>query len=203
MRLLLVFVLMVTATTSVYARQTNIILVLGDSLSAAYGIGSQQGWVSLTNQKLKQQGHKYRMVNASVTGDTTYNGLHRLPGLLSKYQPDIVIIELGGNDGLRGMPLRQMENNLSQMIQQSTKAGAKVILAGMHIPPNYGKRYTEQFHGIYQKLADRYEISRIPFLLDSVGDNPQLMQADGIHPSAKAQPVILKTVWQVLEPMLQ
>jgi len=202
MRLLLVFVLIVAATTSVYARQTNIILVLGDSLSAGYGIGSKQGWVSLTEQKLKQQGYKYSMVNASVTGDTTYNGLHRLPGLLSKYQPDIVIIELGGNDGLRGMPLRQMENNLSQMIQQSTKAGAKVILAGMHIPPNYGKRYTEQFHQIYQKLADRHEISRIPFLLDSVGGKPELMQADGIHPSAQAQTIILDTVWQVLEPML-
>lgn len=203
MRLLLVFVLIVTVTSSVFAQQANIILVLGDSLSAGYGIGSQQGWVSLTDRALQQQGRNYRMVNASVTGDTTYNGLHRLPGLLSKYQPEIVIIELGGNDGLRGMPLRQVENNLSQMIQQSRQAGARVILAGMHIPPNYGKRYTEQFHGIYQKLADRHEVSRIPFLLDSVGDNPELMQADGIHPSAEAQPVIQKTVWKVLEPMLE
>ena len=202
MRLLLVFVLFVTVTGSLFAQQTNIILVLGDSLSAGYGIGSNQGWVFLANQKLEQQGRNYRMVNASVTGDTTYNGLHRLPGLLSKYQPRIVILELGGNDGLRGMSLRQMENNLSQMIQQSTRAGAKVILAGMHIPPNYGKRYTEQFHAIYQKLADRHDISRIPFLLDSVGDRAELMQSDGIHPSAQAQTIILDTVWQVLEPML-
>ena len=202
MRLLLVFVLFVTVTGSLFAQQTNIILVLGDSLSAGYGIGSNQGWVFLANQKLEQQGRNYRMVNASVTGDTTYNGLHRLPGLLNKYQPQIVILELGGNDGLRGMSLRQMENNLSQMIQQSTRAGAKVILAGMHIPPNYGKRYTEQFHAIYQKLADRHDISRIPFLLDSVGDRAELMQTDGIHPSAQAQTIILDTVWQVLEPML-
>lgn len=202
MRLLLVFVLIVTATTSVYSQQANIILVLGDSLSAGYGIGSEQGWVALTSEKLKQQGHSYQIVNASVTGDTTYNGLYRLPDLLSKYRPAIVIIELGGNDGLRGMPLAQMESNLSQMIQQSRTMGVRVILAGMHIPPNYGKRYTEQFHAIYKKLADQYQVSRIPFLLDSVGGKSELMQADGIHPSADAQPVIVKTVWQVLEPML-
>lgn len=203
MRLLLVFVLIFTATAQVYSQQANIILVLGDSLSAGYGIGSEQGWVALSNQKLKQHGHNYQMVNASVTGDTTHNGLHRLPELLNKYQPAIVIIELGGNDGLRGMSLRQMENNLSQMIQRSQQAEANVILAGMHIPPNYGKRYTEQFHGTYKTLADRHKVSRIPFLLDSVGDKAELMQADGIHPSAEAQTVILQTVWRVLEPMLQ
>lgn len=202
MRLLL-FVVLIVTTTQIYSQQANTILVLGDSLSSGYGIGSDQGWVALTDQKLRQQGRHYRMVNASVTGDTTYNGLHRLPGLLSKYQPAIVIIELGGNDGLRGMSLIQMEQNLSQMIQQSRQAGAKVVVAGMHIPPNYGKRYTEQFHGIYKKLADRYKVSRIPFLLDSVGDQSELMQADGIHPSVEAQPVIQKTVWRVLEPLLQ
>ena len=202
MRLLFIFVLMSSVVTPLYSQQSNIILVLGDSLSAGYGIGSDRGWVSLINQTLRQQGRNYQMVNASVTGDTTYNGLHRLPELLSKYHPAIVIIELGGNDGLRGMSLKQMKQNLSQMIQQSLDKGAKVVLAGMHIPPNYGKRYTEQFHGIYQSLAEQHKIARIPFLLDDVGDKPELMQADGIHPSAQAQPVIQKTVWTVLEPLL-
>lgn len=178
------------------------ILVVGDSISAAYGIEPELGWVSLLSVKIAQQKNGYQVINASVSGDMTSNGLNRLPALLKKYQPAIVIIELGGNDGLRGLPLRLIQRNLEKMVEQSQASGARVLLAGMRIPPNYGVRYAEAFHEVYQKVAEQNDAELVPFILDGVGGNGALMQPDGIHPTAEAQPTILSHVWSGLEPML-
>lgn len=178
------------------------ILIVGDSISAAYGINPQSGWVNLLANKITQEKIPYQVINASISGDTTINGVNRLPVLLKKYQPDIVIIELGGNDGLRGMQIRIMQQNLEKMIQYSQARGAKILLAGMKIPPNYGKRYTQMFHQVYLELAAKYSVSIVPFLLEGVGGQAALMQSDGIHPTAQAQPRMLKTVWDKLVLML-
>lgn len=178
------------------------ILVVGDSISAAYGIEPELGWVSLLSAKIAQQKNGYQVINASVSGDMTSNGLNRLADLLKKYQPAIVIIELGGNDGLRGVPLKVIEDNLQKLVKQSKGNGARVLLAGMRIPPNYGIRYAEAFHQIYHKVARKNDIELVPFILDGVGGNISLMQSDGIHPTAEAQTTILSHVWNGLQPML-
>ena len=183
--------------------ETPTILVLGDSLSAGYGVELSKGWVDLLEQRLAEKKLPYRVVNASVSGDVSRSGLTRLPAALERYRPAIVMLELGGNDGLQGLPLRQLEENLAAMIELSRKAGAQVVLAGMHIPPNYGPRYSQGFHEVFENLAERYGIPLIPFLLEGVGGHPELMQADGVHPRAEAQPKILENVWVVLEPLLQ
>lgn len=149
--------------------------------------------------KITQEKIPYQVINASIGGDTTRNGLVRLKPLLQKYSPAVVIIELGGNDGLRGLSIKQMKNNLRSMTRLSQKAGAKVILAGMRIPPNYGKRYTDAFYNVYKELSQQFSTGLIPFLLEGVGDHPELMQDDGIHPKANAQGIILQTVWNELE----
>jgi len=178
------------------------ILIVGDSISAAYGINPQSGWVNLLANKITQEKLPYQVINASISGDTTINGVNRLPALLKNYQPEIVLIELGGNDGLRGTQLRIMQANLERMIQYSHSSGAKVLLAGMKIPPNYGRRYTQSFYQIYLDLAAKYTIPLVPFLLEGVGGQAELMQSDGIHPTAQAQPVIVETVWQQLSQLL-
>jgi len=178
------------------------ILIVGDSISAAYGINPQSGWVNLLANKITQEKLPYQVINASISGDTTINGVNRLPALLKKYQPEIVLIELGGNDGLRGTQLHIMQANLERMIQYSHSGGAKVLLAGMKIPPNYGRRYTQSFYQIYLDLAAKYTIPLVPFLLEGVGGQAELMQSDGIHPTAQAQPVIVETVWQQLSQLL-
>jgi acyl-CoA thioesterase I len=178
------------------------ILIVGDSISAAYGINPKTGWVNLLANKITQEKIPYQVINASISGDTTINGVNRLPALLKKYQPEIVVIELGGNDGLRGTQIRIMQANLESMIQQGHANGAKVLLAGMKIPPNYGRRYTQLFHQVYQDLADKYSTPLVPFLLEGVGGQVALMQSDGIHPTAEAQPRIVETVWQKLSQML-
>lgn len=177
------------------------ILVMGDSLSAGYGIDIQQGWVSLLEQELAKN-HSITMINASVSGETSSGGNNRLPALLSEHKPDIVILELGGNDGLRGQPLKLLEKNLQTMIDASRNANAKILLAGMQIPPNYGARYSNQFKELYGKLAQQNNISLIPFLLEGVGGNETLIQRDGIHPTADAQPIIVKNVLPELGKML-
>lgn len=177
------------------------ILVMGDSLSAGYGIDIQQGWVSLLEQELAKN-HSITMINASVSGETSSGGNNRLPALLSEHKPDIVILELGGNDGLRGQPLKLLEKNLQTMIDASRNANAKILLAGMQIPPNYGARYSNQFKELYGKLAQQNNISLIPFLLEGVGGNETLIQRDGIHPTADAQPIIVKNVLPELEKIL-
>lgn len=178
------------------------ILIVGDSISAAYGINPKLGWVNLLANKIIQEKLPYQVINASISGDTTINGVNRLPALLKKYQPEIVLIELGGNDGLRGIQIRTMQTNLERMIEYSQASGAKVLLAGMKIPPNYGKRYTQSFHRVYLELAVKYSISVIPFLLEGVGGQASLMQSDGMHPTAQAQPIIVETVWEQIVLML-
>jgi acyl-CoA thioesterase-1 len=175
-----------------------VILVIGDSLSAAYGLQQDKSWVSLVGQRLMEKSFHYQLINASISGDTTGNGLYRIQSLLQRYQPEIVIIELGGNDGLRGLSINSIKQNLSGMISLTQQANADVILAGIKIPPNYGKRYTQAFYDIYIELAKEYQIPLIPFLLDSVGVHTELMQADGLHPTEEAQPIIMENVWPYL-----
>jgi len=181
----------------------RVLLVLGDSLSAGYNMRLEQAWPSLLQKRLQDNGHSYRVVNASITGDTTQGGLSRLPSLLERHKPDMVIIELGGNDGLRGISLDVTRANLAAMIEASLEAGARVLLAGVFLPPNYGPLYTERFSAIYTSLAGQYELILVPFLLEGVALEPGLMQNDGIHPTADAQPRLLDNVWPLLEPALQ
>ncbi|MGD2128417.1 MAG: arylesterase [Lysobacterales bacterium] len=184
------------------AAKAPTILVVGDSLSAAYGMELAESWPSLLQERLSENGYAWRVFNSSVAGDTTQGGLSRLPGLLAEQQPGMVIIELGGNDGLRGLPLDVTRRNLAKMIEQARTAGARVLLTEMRIPPNYGRSYTEQFNGTYHDLAEMPGVTLVPFLLEDIALKPDLMQEDGIHPTAQAQPLILDKVWSVLEPVL-
>ena len=180
----------------------SVILVYGDSLSAAYRMPQQQGWVSLLQQRLQTQGYPYHVVNASVSGETTSGGLSRLQITLRQHKPDIVLLELGANDGLRGLPLAQMRNNLEAMIKAIQATGADVILLGIMIPPNYGPKYTQEFSQSFTELAKRFDLPRVNFLLEGVAGKPELTLDDGLHPSAIAQPRILENVWKTLNPEL-
>ena len=179
------------------------ILVFGDSLSAALGIRPEQGWVALLAQRLQAQGYGYQVVNASVSGETSAGGLERLPRALQLHEPAIVILELGPNDGLRGLPVSAMHANLARMVELAQAAHARVLLVGMRIPPNYGPRYTEEFAAAYSELAKQYHLPLVPFLLEKVALDPSLMQADGLHPNAAAEPAVLDTLWPYLKPMLK
>lgn len=178
------------------------ILVLGDSLSAAYGIERSEGWVSLLDQHLNKNGHPYHVINASVSGDTTRGGLARLPKALKEHQPAIVIIALGGNDGLRGLSLKEFRNNLEQMIMLSKKAHARVVLCGVRVPPNLGMTYISRFLQIYRETAQKHNVALVQYILKDVATHPELMQKDGIHPTAQAQPLILNNVLQGLAPLI-
>ena len=178
------------------------ILIVGDSISAGFGLDTRLGWVSLLEQRLEREGHDDRVVNASISGDTSAGGQARLPALLTEHKPDVVIVELGGNDGLRGQPPAQLQQNLAAMIDAAKTAGAKVLLLGMQLPPNYGPRYTKAFAGVYTQLADEKQIALVPFFLEGVGGHPELMQADGLHPAAAAQQRLLDNVWPALKPLL-
>lgn len=181
----------------------NTLLILGDSLSAAYGVPTEQAWVQLLKQRLDRNGlSQWQVVNASISGETTDGGARRLPGLLEDNEPDVVLIELGGNDGLRGFPPQVIEANLAEMIALVQDSGARAILVGMQIPPNYGQRYTQMFADIYPTLSDRYDTALVPFFLQGIYDQDGMMQDDGIHPSVDAQPQLLDNVWPVLEPTL-
>ena len=179
------------------------ILILGDSLSAGYGLDQNDGWVSLLQRRLEQAGYRQRVINASISGETTSGALARLAAELERHQPAIVVIELGGNDGLRGLPLEQMRRNLADMIAACRARRAQVVLAGMRLPPNYGRAYTEGFARVYATLAAEYRVTLIPFLLAGLDDGLQDFQADGIHPGAAAQSVILDNVWKHLQPLLK
>lgn len=179
------------------------LLVFGDSLSAAYGISEEQGWVTLLATRINSENWPYRIVNGSVSGETTTGGLERLPAMLDSYQPDLVILELGGNDGLRGLPLNLMKSNLKQMIELIQSSGGDVLLAGIQIPPNYGPRYTEPFFATFGEIAEEESLPLVPFLIDGIPQQPELMQNDGIHPKAEAQYMILDNVWPLLEPLLE
>jgi acyl-CoA thioesterase-1 len=188
---------------SLHAASPPTILVFGDSISAAYGIRVEEGWVSLLQKKLASQGYGYRVVNASVSGETTGGGLARLPRALERHRPAILILELGGNDALRGLPLDNVRSNLDGIIRKSQAAGARVVLAGMRMPPNYGPRYSQEFQAVYADLSRQHEVPLIPFVLEEVALDASLMQADGLHPNAKAQPLLLEEVWPRLEPLLE
>jgi acyl-CoA thioesterase-1 len=178
------------------------LLVLGDSISGAYGINTNEGWVALLQQRLTQKGFNYHVVNASVSGDTTRTGLNRLDDALQQHQPYIVIVALGGNDGLRGLPFSEIEASLTSIIQRCQQYGAQVLLTGVRLPPNYGAFYNTRFATLFQQLSDTYQVSLVPKLLDQVADHRDLMQPDGIHPTAAAQPQILENVWPHLQPLL-
>jgi acyl-CoA thioesterase-1 len=178
------------------------ILVLGDSISAEYGLPRDSGWVALLRQRCQQNKIEVNIVNASVSGDTSSGGKSRLPAALQAHQPAIVIIELGGNDGLRGTKLQETEANFRAMIRAAMAAKAKVLLLGMRLPPNYGKRYTDQFFALYGQLAEQEKTALVPFLLQGMAEKPELFQADRIHPNLQAQSILLDNVWPVLAPML-
>ena len=179
------------------------ILVLGDSLSAGYGIRPEQGWVALLDERLQAQGYGYEVVNASVSGETTSGGLQRLPRALMLHQPGIVILELGANDALRGLPLATTRENLQKMVGLARDSRARILLVGMRIPPNYGPRYSEDFFRMYPDIATRYSLPLVPFLLESVALDPTRMQGDGLHPNAQGEPAVLDTLWPQLQPMLK
>ncbi len=190
----------IIAWPAAHADTPPTLLVLGDSLSAAYGIEQEEGWVHLLNERLDGE---VRVINASISGETTAGGTERLPDLLGQHEPQLVLLELGGNDGLRGLPPQQMQQNLAGMIEASQSADAEVLLLGIDIPPNYGQAYRDAFTGVYRGLAVEYDVTLVPFLLDGVALEDGLMQSDGIHPTAAAQPVILDNVWPALEALLE
>ncbi len=190
------------AAAAAAARSPGTILVLGDSLSAEYGLPRGSGWVALLEKKLAAEKIAARVVNASISGDTTSGGRSRLPALLAQHKPSHVVIELGGNDALRGLPLKNTEENLTVMTQAAQKAGAKVLLVGMQVPPNMGKSYTTQFKEVFGRLAQKNNASFVPFLLEGVGGVRELNQGDGIHPTAEGQKILAANVWKVLEGML-
>jgi acyl-CoA thioesterase-1 len=187
---------------SVHAAQ-RVVLVVGDSLSAAYGIDQDEGWVALLQRRLEKDYPGYRVVNASISGDTTRGALSRIDTALNTHSPAVVVVELGGNDGLRGLPLKEMRTNLSAIVSKSLAAHARVLLVGMRIPPNYGPLYTRDFEAVFTELAQQFEVARVPFLLDGVALDPELIQGDGIHPRADAQPRLLENVWPHLAPLLR
>jgi len=183
--------------------EDKVILVMGDSLSAGYGIRSGQGWVTLLQEKLEKLGYGYKVANASISGDTTRGGVSRLPKTLEREKPAVVIIELGANDGLRGLNLNDMGSNLESMILESRKFGASVLLLGMELPANYGQPYRQKFHDIYAQIKRKHKVPLVPFFLQGVAETRQLMQADGLHPVAAAQPRILENIWPQLQPLLE
>jgi acyl-CoA thioesterase-1 len=195
------FVLMLFATSAYSASKT--VLVVGDSLSAEYGISRGAGWVSLLGKKINAKNIDATVVNASISGETTSGGRARLPALLKQHDPDVVVIELGGNDGLRGLPLTAAQSNLQKMIGMAKESNARVLLVGMQIPPNYGRNYAEKFSTMYANLAQKMNVPLVPFLLQGVAEQPELFQADRIHPRASAQPLMLDNIWTHLKPLLE
>lgn len=202
MKRLLALLVLIVASASAQA-EAPVILVFGDSISAGYGLARvEQGWVELLKTRLNTQGYGYQVVNASVSGETTAGGLARLPRALELHHPKIVILELGGNDGLRALPIAQMRANLTQMAELATATGAKVLLLGMRMPPNYGPEYTEQFAMVFSDLAREKKLPLLPFLLTDIALSPTLLQGDDIHPNAAGQPILLENVWPTLKPLL-
>jgi acyl-CoA thioesterase-1 len=185
------------------ASSQPIILVLGDSLSAEYGLPRGSGWVQLLSDRLRNSGANYTVVNASISGETTSGGRTRLPSLLQEHRPAIVVIELGANDGLRGLQLSAMRDNLAWMVQAARRAGAAVLLVGVRVPPNYGREYSEKFFQTFESVASEFRVARAPFLLDGFAQSIESFQADRIHPNAAAQPRMLDNVWPSLQPLLK
>lgn len=202
-RFLSIVVAVLLAGATAVAGAAGKILVVGDSLSAGYGIEQQRGWVALLGQRLRSEGLDYTVVNASITGDTTRGGLSRLPAALEREDPDVLVIALGGNDGLRGFMPQQTRANLREMIRMGRAAGARVLLLGIRLPANYGRAFGDKFHQVFLDLANEEQVPLVPFFLEGVAETRAMMQADGIHPAAEAQPRILDNVWAALGPMLE
>nr|WP_294841845.1 arylesterase [uncultured Methylotenera sp.] len=196
------FLHFVAWSSPVFAENAKI-MVYGDSLSAAYGIPQQQGWASLLQKKLDTERYQYKVVNASVSGETTSGGVSRLQHTLAQTKPNIIILELGANDGLRGLPIQDMTANLNTIIEQSKKSGAKILLVGMRIPPNYGPQYTKRFSQSYVKLSQEHNVPLVPFMLENVAAKANLIQDDGLHPNAIAQPLVLDNIWPHLKQLLK
>lgn len=192
----------VALPTAAIAKNSTI-LIYGDSLSAAYGISQRQGWATLLQKKLISQHYQYDVINASISGETSSGGLSRLPFALSKFKPSIIVLELGANDGLRGLSVKEMSKNLSAMIMLSKKAKVKVLLVGMRIPPNYGPQYTTSFSQTYRQLSLQHKVSLVPFMLENIAAKPKLIQDDGLHPNVHGQPLILENIWQELKVLLK
>lgn len=190
------------ASSSAYSAPKTV-LVVGDSLSAEYGITRGTGWVALLEQKLKAENIPARVVNASISGETTIGGRTRLPALLDQHKPNIVVIELGANDGLRGLPVASAEGNLRAMVDMAQKKNAKVVLVGMRMPPNYGRAYTESFFNMFKKLSSDTKSPLVPFMLEGVADKPSLFQQDRMHPTAAAHPIILNNIWPQFAPLVK
>jgi acyl-CoA thioesterase-1 len=195
--------LVVMMTLLPWTVSAKTIVVLGDSISAGFGIEVQQGWVALLQNRLAAQHSPYVISNESISGDTSAGGLARIDDALRRHKPQIVLIELGANDGLRGLSPEAMKANLTEMVKRTEKTGAKVLLLAMKIPPNYGKRYIEMFYNIYPQLAAELKVSYVPFILEDVALKTELMQADGLHPNALAQPIVAERIWGYLAPMLK
>jgi acyl-CoA thioesterase-1 len=197
------FTLFTLATAWSAATAAGTILVYGDSLSAAYGIGQKEGWVTLLEERLKQRKFDYSVANASISGETTSGGAARIEEALARFRPDVVIVALGANDGLRGLPVTEINANLARIIGAVQARKARILVAGMRMPPNYGAKYTQAFRQAFADVAKERRAAYVPFLLEGIADNRDLFLADQIHPSAQAQPIILETVWQGLEPLLK
>ena len=200
---LILFILLFAVSASASTAKNPVILILGDSLSAGYGIDVDQSWAELLQQRLETQGYEHQVVNASISGETTEGGVERIDDAIERFSPSVVVLELGGNDGLRGFPPSRMKNNLETMITKSKAAGANVALLGIRIPPNYGARYTRAFEAVFADLAEEYDLPWIDFFMDGVALDEELMLPDGIHPNAKAQPVLLDNAWPVIKEALQ
>ena len=201
MRSLVLFLLLTIFPASA-ARAAQTILVFGDSISAGYGLAQDEGWVALLEQRIQREHLDYRVVNASISGETTLGGLNRIPAALNDHQPAVVIIALGGNDGLRGNPLEETRRNLIGIVAACRKAGAKVVIAGMRVPPNYGPVYARRFEGLFAEVARQQNVSLVPFMLQGFADDRNMFQADGIHPVSGAQPRILLNIYRRLRPLL-
>jgi acyl-CoA thioesterase-1 len=185
------------------AGRSATVLVFGDSISAGYGLPAVAGWVHLLRERLKKLGPDYKVVNASISGETASGGRRRIDGVLQQFKPDIVVIELGGNDGLRGGRIPSLQSDLDAIVTSSLKSKARVLLVGMQLPPNYGTDYVTRFRMVYSDLATKHRLPLVPFLFDGFGSRPEFFQSDGIHPTRAAQPLMLETVWKQLEPLLK
>ena len=192
--------IMILFSTTLMAKS---IVVIGDSISSGYGIETEKSWVVLLQQKLNKENKPYTIFNESISGDTTAGGLARIDNALTRHKPELILLELGANDGLRGLSPKKMKSNLTEIIKRSQKAHAKVLLLSMRIPPNYGKRYVDMFYNIYPQLAKELNIPFVPFILEDVALIKELMQKDGYHPNVKAQPIIANKIWQYLYPILE
>jgi acyl-CoA thioesterase-1 len=201
MRRFLILIALLT-TTGGHAADVPTVLIFGDSLSAGYGIDVDQSWAALLQSRLREQGYEHRVVNASISGETTEGGAQRIGPAIDNFSPELIILELGGNDGLRGFPPARMRQNLEKIITTSKASGAEVVLLGIRIPSNYGPRYTQAFENVFRETAETLEVPWIEFFMDGIALNEELMQADGIHPNAKAQPKLLDNAWPIIREAL-